>query len=499
VLVDATAVRRSAAESATFTRARELSPYDILVGGLLIMVAAARLWLVPGYFRADSWLALVAGRDVSASGVPHHESLTAIAAGGHWVDQQWLGQLVTYGLYRAGGLPLVAIIVVLLSAGAFAAPVIAARRLGARARTVLFLMPLTLFPFFAQSWQPRTQSFAYPLFTAVFLLLLYDARRPSRRVLLVLPLLAVWGNVHGSVVLGAALVTLRGCLLLWERRGRDLLLPLGLMLLPPVMLLATPYGTDTAGYYRSTLLEPSFKDLATEWQPITHDLVLLVPFGCLAILIGLTLIRGRAQTTLWDRLAALLLLAAAASAVRNMVWLSLGALPVLAVALDRIVPDDPPATALAAGMNRMVAAAGVVAMGTALAVTAVRPEGDFEKGYPAAYLEAVRHAAALDSTSRIVADVGDADWLLWHDPSLRGRIAFDARLELLSAARVHDVASLLGGSAGGSLRGSYYRVFALDRRAATQTVAQLEDEPARRILFEDRRRIVVLLRHERPQ
>jgi hypothetical protein len=488
-----TAVPRSAVRLPTVLTARALASYDLLLCGLLGMIGAARLWLVPGYFRADSWLALVAGREVSSAGIPHHESLTAIAAGARWTDQQWLAHVVTYDLYRVGGLSLIAVLAVALTAGAFAAMVIAARALHARARTVLVLMPVTLFPFFAQSWQPRTQTLAYPLFAAVFLLLLYDSRRPSNRVLLVLPILVLWGNLHGSAVLGATLIALRGCLLLWERRGRRIAVPISMILLTPVALLITPYGTATAGYYRATLLDPSFKQLAGEWQPITHDPVLIVPFACLTALTAWTLVRGRRETTLWERLALVVLVVAAASALRNVVWLSLGALPVLAVALNRVIPADPPATTAANSLNRVLATLAAIALAIALLATVARPEADFERSYPSGYLQAVRHAAALDPAARIVADVGDADWLLWRDPALRGRIAFDARLELLSTAHVRDIASLLGGAASSRLRGSVYRIFALDRRAAAATVAQLAAQRGRRILYRDAHRVVFLI------
>ncbi|MDX6656418.1 MAG: hypothetical protein QOH62_1211 [Solirubrobacteraceae bacterium] len=473
--------------------------YELLLCALLGLMAAGRLWLVPGYFRADTWLALTAGRDVWTSGVPRYETLTALASGERWIDQQWLAHLATYGLYRVGGFGLIGALSVVLAATSFAAVCVAAWRWGARARSLLVLMPVTAFPFFAQSWQPRTQMFAYPLFAAVFLILLRDARRPSARVLLVFPVLAVWANVHGSAFLGAALISLRGGVLLWERRhalGRLRAWPMPLILtaLPPAVLLLTPYGIGTAGYYRNTLLDGSFKALATEWQPITHDPILIGPFVAVLALTGWTLLRARPNTSVWERLALIVVLAAAATAVRNMVWLTLGALPVLVIAVDRIVPADPPPSAVSSSVNRTLAAVAAVALIVALGVTLARPTSRFELAYPQSYLDAVHRAATIDPESRIVADVGDADWLLWRDPSLRGRIAFDARLELLSASGVHDIGSLLRGDrAASSLRDASLRIFALDRRTAAPTVRRLEAADGRRILFADRTRIVILL------
>ena len=55
----------------------------------------------------------------------------------------------------------------------------------------------------------RSQAFAMPLFAALVWLLARDARQADRRIWLVLPLLVVWANVHGSVLLGCGLVLLR--------------------------------------------------------------------------------------------------------------------------------------------------------------------------------------------------------------------------------------------------------------------------------------------------
>ena len=51
-----------------------------------------------------------------------------------------------------------------------------------------------------------------PLFAALVWLLARDARRPDRRIWLVLPLLALWANLHGSVLLACALVLLRSAI-----------------------------------------------------------------------------------------------------------------------------------------------------------------------------------------------------------------------------------------------------------------------------------------------
>jgi hypothetical protein len=58
-----------------------------LATGLLLVIAASAGMV------GDSWLALVAGREIAKHGLPAHDTLAVVTLGRRWVDQQWLGQL----------------------------------------------------------------------------------------------------------------------------------------------------------------------------------------------------------------------------------------------------------------------------------------------------------------------------------------------------------------------------------------------------------------------
>src|SRR3954453_6559124 len=49
-------------------------------------------------FSTDAWLALLGGRVIMRTGLPHHETLTVLSQGREWIDQQWLGPLGFPGL-----------------------------------------------------------------------------------------------------------------------------------------------------------------------------------------------------------------------------------------------------------------------------------------------------------------------------------------------------------------------------------------------------------------
>src|SRR5207248_1629419 len=123
--------------------------------------------------------------------------------------------LALYGLVCAGGTGLLVAACASCVVAAFVTAAVAARFAGASARSVTLLVPASLV---VAPWllQLRTQTLALPLFVTVYALLARDARMPSHRVYLVVPLLVLWGNLHGSAALGALLVAGHGML----RRGR---------------------------------------------------------------------------------------------------------------------------------------------------------------------------------------------------------------------------------------------------------------------------------------
>src|SRR5205814_9844108 len=107
----------------------------------------------------------------------------------------------------------------------------------------------------------------------VLWLLVADSRASSRRVFLVFPILALWANLHGSALLGAAFVSLAGLVVQAEalrtrpRRPspRGLLLALG----PWPCLLVSPYALHLPGYYEKVLVGGDFSHFVTEWAPTT--------------------------------------------------------------------------------------------------------------------------------------------------------------------------------------------------------------------------------------
>jgi hypothetical protein len=159
---------------------------------LTIVLAAA---LSP--MQSDTWWQLRAGAEMWTSG---HVLLTDIyshtAYGAFWPNHEWLSQVIFYGLYRLGGLPLLSL---------FSAAVIVAawgitwHLTGGPVRQRLLILLPALLPA-SEHWAPRPHAFSL-LFVPLAVLLV-----TKRRYVWLVPLFWLWANCHGGVLLGLAVV-----------------------------------------------------------------------------------------------------------------------------------------------------------------------------------------------------------------------------------------------------------------------------------------------------
>ena len=156
------------------------------------------------------------------NGLPSSDELTIYGLGATWTDQQWLAQVFMYGVYSLGGFALLSIVDVRVRRRGVrdrrGGVALARRRRRERSgsSSSRFSSPRRS----AGRSAPRCSTL--PLYTGLLWLLASQARRPTRRVWLALPMLVVWANMHGSAALGALLVMLLGGYELVRSRGATL-------------------------------------------------------------------------------------------------------------------------------------------------------------------------------------------------------------------------------------------------------------------------------------
>jgi hypothetical protein len=401
----------------------------------LALFACGIFATLPQELLQDGWLVLVGGRAIVTHGLPHYNTLTIWDHGKAWVDQQWLGQLFFYGLYLLGGLKIMVLAGALLCVSALAGATFCALRLGASAKaTTAVLLPTILTMTYFDT--TRTQLLAFPLFICVVYLLIRDSQQPSTRVLWVLPILVVWANLHGSVLLAAGLVALRGLTLLVTREGRAHARGRAcLLVLAPLCVLVSPYGWNVVSYYHATIGNPEFAHAITEWAPTTLSATTV---GFYVLLLLAALLMGRPAKSNWfERLALLSTGVFALMALRNTVWFVLLAL----VMLPRLLTLSDNVNGVSPRLRRAVvvfALMGAAALFLVAAIKPLKPTSLYESDYTSHLAAAVAQSAATHSHAPVFASGIYADYLLWQDPQLIGRVVYDIRDELLSTQQIKE-------------------------------------------------------------
>ena len=466
--------------SARLARALERAVPQPLLALPPLMLALGLLALAPLRINGDTWFGLVAGRDIVEHGLPHSDRLMALTAGRPWQDQQWLSHVTSYGLYQLGGLPLLSLIDIGCVVAALCIAIQASRRFGG---TPLWITaaagPLLMIQVPSEA---RAQSFVLPLFAALIWLLARDARSPDRRILLLIPMLALWANLHGSILIACMLVLLRCAVGLVgavrRRTPRALGRHLAVSCIALVAPFASPYGPDLLRYYRSTLTNSAFRDFASEWAGTTFRSWFGPAFFLVVAVVIIAIVRPEFRLGPFETLCLLLLSLLGLDTLRNVVWLPYAAVILLPAGLGRWSPE--------AARSRLRPFLAVVAIGCAIGVglQAARISSPaLEDPWPRAEGAAIARAAALDPSLRIVTDEADADWLIWHYPALRGRIAYDVRFELLGERGLTDVVNFKDVSGlGWDRRFTGYRLALFDRAANPNLVRALLAERGRRVL-----------------
>ena len=463
---------------AALRAALETSPFPIflvsLVGVVLLTVFA------PSLVVGDTWLTLLAGREIVEHGLPRSEELTILGAGATWTDQQWLAQVVFYGAHALAGMRAVVVLDILLVLLALALAAGAARSAGASSRST-FLIGLLAVLAGPWGWTIRAQSTALPFFAGLLWLLVDGYRRgPRRTTLAALPLLVVWANLHGSVVLGAALTMLLAVAALVRSRGAQPLLPALLLVGAPLAVLATPYGLDIVAYYELMLVDAPFADILREWQwssPSGTTALFWVLAAVAAVLLALR--RCRSRLSVFELLVLGVTFVGAVQAVRGVIWFALACAAILPIALDGLLTRADPSSRR---VNRTISVVSLAALAVALVVTLARPGGWFSQEWPEVRVAAVR-AATADPATRLFATDGTADWLLWRLPELRGRIAYDVRFELYGEETL-DRISRYGNREGANWKSlaDGYPVVIVDDRGH---LAAFRAEPGARLVYRD--------------
>lgn len=263
------------------------------------------------------WLPALGSEIGLTRGLP--DGLPFAAAGSEgWKNVPVLAELVLHWLYAAfadRGLVLAQVAAVVAGFAVLARDLRAAKTGDAASALVLVATAVAAAPALLVV---RAQLFSLALFPLLVLLLRSDARSPSRRVWLVVPLVAVWSNLHGAVLVG---VIVTACYLLLGRGRRDPAVAGAVLCTSFAAVFATPALLGTASYYHDVLSGEVASRALQMWAPLSLRAPLDLLF--LAVAVPLCAAAIRVRPPVWELATLAVLAAMAVHANRNTVWFAL--------------------------------------------------------------------------------------------------------------------------------------------------------------------------------
>jgi hypothetical protein len=266
-----------------------------------------------GIVGADSrWVAALGDTIVSSraipDGVPYASAPTA------WDNVLVAAELLFHGFGRHPHGLLAAQLVAVASG--FVLLAVGAKRSGASDGSTALVLLLVALGALSSLVVIRLQLFSLAFFPALLLLLRTETAEAPRRIWLVPPLLAIWGNLHGAVLVGYAVVS---AYLLFARMRFQPRMAAAVWVASTLALLATPELLDTVDYYRGVLTSEAARRGIGLWAPLTIASPLDVLFLCAASLLIVLAVRGRART--WELVVLAGLAVLTVRTARSGVWL----------------------------------------------------------------------------------------------------------------------------------------------------------------------------------
>jgi hypothetical protein len=289
--------------------------------------SAARLTWLTGAFvtafcalvatvGADAhWLAALGGTIAQLGEIPQGVPYAAASSAG-WENVPVLGELIFHGL--ESGLGDQGLIVLQAVAVAIAVACLAydMRQADAADGPSALIIMLVAVAAASPLLVVRAQVFSLALFPVTILLLRAQTRAPSAGIWLLVPLCALWANLHGGVLVGAAVA---GVYLIVHRLPREPLVALSVLCCSAAALFATPSLLDTGHYYRGVLFSEAAESGEGLWAPLSPT----APFDLVFIVVGIVILwlALRSRPRLWELVTLAGLVAMTAHVGRNGVWL----------------------------------------------------------------------------------------------------------------------------------------------------------------------------------
>lgn len=262
------------------------------------------------------WLPALGDAIRRTGSIPNGIPFAAADSAG-WVNTTALGQLLFSYAFTLGsiGIVITQLAAVVLALGTLA---LSSSTLGARSLATSVSLVVVALGAAAPLLIARAQLLSLLPYAVLLVLLRREQERPTSAIWWTVPLVAIWGNLHGGVLVGVAVL---GCYLVFSRLRQSPFTAVGVGLAALTATCLNPGLLDAPHYYLGVFGGEATSDDSGMWSrlSLTNPFDMLLVVGALVLLsLGL-----RRRRPLWEYVAGVGLAIATVTAARHGIWLLL--------------------------------------------------------------------------------------------------------------------------------------------------------------------------------
>ena len=413
------------------------SPALILI---VIAIADIQRWADP-----DLWGHVAFGRAMLATRhLAFHDPYSYSAPGHLWLNHEWLSELLMGAVYNFGGV----VGLKLMKFGCCAAVIVALAIAIAETEASMTLQLAILVVAavaIAPQIQFRPQLFTFAMTGALLAILTKYTYRGAAPILIAIPMLWLWANLHGGFIIGLATLATFGAMrmttdILGGRGPRVGAKLLAILIASALVTAFTPYGFGTWHAVGRAMTNPHTREVISDWQPLVRSVIatwrenhVAVMPSIVAITMFLALavswvLNPRGGDSAMVAIAAVMI-GAAFAAMRNLPF----AVIATAIALSRHAPSLGRASIYRASRVKQILVAG---MGASLLIVSGLLSSTLRAGSPRP-VGAMSFMRFKHLSGNVMSDFDWGEYVIWHlTPA--SKVFIDGRYDTVYPSQVID-------------------------------------------------------------
>lgn len=241
------------------------------------MALAIAIGCANNFADPDLWMHIRVGELILRTGhIPLRDFYSYSAAGLPWRHHEWLAQVIFAASYDALGVLGLKLVKLLCTAVTVGALAVGLSRTAASIRVQRLVLLATAAGFLGQI-QFRAQLFSFAMLGILIAVLAAKVYRGRARLWLLIPMFALWGNVHGGFVVGLAALVIVSAVMasqeLFAKRRIDRAWSVAAVTVGCALAtLLNPFGVGLWSNVMHSISDPLVRRFILDWVPLLRQI-----------------------------------------------------------------------------------------------------------------------------------------------------------------------------------------------------------------------------------